>query len=125
MPYTLSKSCISMKLVFDTCFELYSLGIDPFEYQLFITANIVVLWCDIYVYIYCKKSFYTQTGISGLDYENDLNYYLLDNSDAQRTKKTYAFAKNKLNYCRIYKDSRYQKYIRYITVIENIIEKYI
>lgn len=127
MAYILHKSCIIRKSISDMYFNT-QLRLDSLMCQIFITANIIVIFHNDKHFIYYKKSFRTRTSDQFFDQECAQkccgpNYYLLHISNVQSNKNIHIFARDKLNYSRIFKDVTYKKYIDFMILIENIIER--
>lgn len=93
--------------------------------QFFITTNVIVIFEKNMrkTYVYCKKSFRRSkkniNNRGSSTYATDYLYVY----NIPSNYNIYKFAEHKLNYSRIFKDIKYQKYINYLFVIINIVKK--
>ena len=93
--------------------------------QLFVTANIIVVFYKIYeIYIFCKESFNEQRKNKADAYKSSRAPGYALTCSYRILKNISKLAKHKLNYTRICKDNKYREYINYSNVIINIVNKY-
>lgn len=95
--------------------------------QFFATKNIIVVFYKPgKIYIYHKKSFHKLRHNTKNTFESvfsDYMYIPFFDRPYPHLKNVHNLVKHKLNYSRMCKNVKYHKYINYLNIITNIIER--